>query len=290
MNKPISGVPEYTSAGVIKASGRYGEKYSVAKIEYQLFGDAQYQYIFTPYWDIIDGIPADVFHGIPGIEMGMRLKAYYRINIQPVFITERSPSEDREDLWELMESAGLDRYDRFEWLIRTRLSCGNDNLVIERYRDRVSSYRYEEQKILPEMIQYGDRVIVKSHRAISENPTVYTEKIFRLLGAGAEIVFEKEGIRIDGKNRSSVMSVLGYQCYQTRLLQMKKHEKGVLEAKKRGVYRGRKPIVLDELTLRKVSEQFHTKKITESQAMRRLGLTSRSTFYRKLKSVRSIKF
>lgn len=290
MRKLISGVPEYTNAAVIKAIGRYGEKYSVAKIEYQLFADAQYQYIFTPYWDIIDGIPADIFHGIPGIEMGMRLKAYYRINMEPVFITERSPSEDREDLEELMESVGLDRYDRFEWLIRTGLLCGNDNLVIERYRAGVLKYRYEKEKILPEMVQYGDRVIVKSHDVISGNPAVYTEKVLGLLGAGAEILFEKEGFMINKENRSSVMSILGYQCYQTRLLQIKKHEKGVLEAKKRGMYRGRKPIVLDELVLRKVSEQFHTKKITESQAMKRLGLTSRSTFYRKLKSVRSIKF
>lgn len=290
MNKPISGVPEYTNAGVIKAAGRYGEKYSVAKIEYQFFSDKQYQYIFTPYWDIIDGIPADIFHGIPGIEMGMRQKAYYRTNIQPVFITERSPSEDREDVQKLMENVGLDRYDRFEWLIRTRLSCGNDNLMLERYRAGQSKYRYGEERILPEMIQYGDQVVVESHSVISGNPVVYTEKVLELLGAGAEIVFEKEGVRIDQKNRSSVMSILGYQCYRTRFLQMKKHEKGVSEARKRGVYRGRKPIVLDELMLRKVSEQFRTKKITESQAMRRLGLTSRSTFYRKLKSVRGIKF
>lgn len=290
MEKLIPGVPEYTNAGVVKAAGRYGEKYSVAKIEYQVFADTQYQYIITPYWDVIDGIRPEVFHGIPGIDMGLRLDSYYRINIQPVFITERSPSEDRVDLKELMESVGLDHYDRFEWLIRTGLLYGNDNLVIERYRPGISEYRYVREKILPEMLRYGDRVIVKSCDAVSENPAVYTEKLLALLGTGAEVIFEREGIVIDKRNRSSVMSILGYQCYQTKFLQLKRHEKGVAEAKKRGVYRGRKPIVIDELALRKVSEQFHTKKITEAQAMKRLGLTSRSTFYRKLKDIRSINF
>lgn len=286
MNKPISGVPEYTNAGVIKAVGRYEEKYSVAKMEYQRFSDAQYQYLITPYWDVIDGICPEVFHGIPGIEMEMRLKTYYRINRQPVFITERTPAEDRADLEELLRSVGLSHYDRFEWLIRTGLSCGSDNLVMERYREGTSEYRYGKEKVLPEMIRYGDRVIAESQAVISENPAVYTEKLLKLLAAGAEIVFEKERIVIDEKNRSCVMTILGYQCYQKKLFQIKKHERGVTEAKNRGVYRGRKPIVIDERILRKVSEQFHTKKITESQAMKRLGLTSRSTFYRKLKNVK----
>ncbi|MCM1244392.1 MAG: recombinase family protein [Roseburia sp.] len=290
MEKRILGMPEYTNAGVIKAIGRYGEKYSVAKIEYQTFADGQYQYVFTPYWDIIDGIQAGVFYGIPGIDMKMRRKVYYRVNVQPVFITERSPSEDREDVQELMESVGLGHYDRFEWLIRTGLFYGNDNLVVERYRAGRRCYRYGEEPILPEMLRYGDRVMIKSHDTVSKNPTVYTERVLGLLGAGAEIVFEKEGIVIDERNRSSVMAILGHQYYRSRLLQIKKREKGVSAAKKRGAYRGRKPIVIDELTLRRVSEQFRTKKITEVQAMKRLGIRSRSTFYRKLKSVRSIKF
>ena len=34
---PLAGEPDYTNAGVIKAVGHYGEKYSVGKIEYQTF-------------------------------------------------------------------------------------------------------------------------------------------------------------------------------------------------------------------------------------------------------------
>lgn len=56
----------------------------------------------------------------------------YRVNMMPYFISERTPSEKREDLWELLEEVGLDYYDRFEWLLRTNMRCGTDNLIVER--------------------------------------------------------------------------------------------------------------------------------------------------------------
>ena len=36
--------------------------------------------------------------------MELRLEHYYRVNYVPVFMTERTPGESREDLWELLES------------------------------------------------------------------------------------------------------------------------------------------------------------------------------------------
>ena len=80
-------------------------------------------------------MPANVFAGIPGIKMEKRLSSYYRVNYEPVFITERTPSKNREDLWELLESVGLDYYDRLEWLIRTPMRAANDNLIVERMRE-----------------------------------------------------------------------------------------------------------------------------------------------------------
>ena len=64
--------------------------------------------------------------------MDLRLEKYYRVNYIPTSIAERTPSENREDLWELLESVGLDYYDRFEWLLRTTMRAANDNLIVER--------------------------------------------------------------------------------------------------------------------------------------------------------------
>lgn len=284
---PLPGEPDYTNAGVIKAVGKYGEKYSVGKIEYQHFFNEEYQYIFTPYWDVIDGLGADVFQGIPGIKMELRLVRYYRVNMQPVFITERSPSKNREDLWDLMESVGLDYYDRFEWLIRTKLTCGNDNLIVERYEESEAVYDYKDGEKFLEHLQYGDRVRVEDQNSLSANPAVYTEKLLRLLGTGAVVEFEKEQFQIDMETRSNMMAVLRQQYYAAKLMQTERQRVGVERAKRRGAYQGRKPIAVDEELLCRVERLFHEKKISETQAMERLGIQSRSTFYRKLRKVRN---
>mgnify|MGYP004541207449 len=132
---PLTGTPYYVNSGIIKAVMKSGEKISVAQIDYQEFDEENFQYVIIPYWDIIDGLPASVFQGLPGIDMELRLDRYYRVNYIPVFITERTPSENREDLWEILESVGLDYYDRFEWLLRTTMRAANDNLIVERRRD-----------------------------------------------------------------------------------------------------------------------------------------------------------
>lgn len=129
---PLTGKIQYINSGIIKAVKSDGEKISVGKIEYQKFEDNSYQYIITPFWNVINLLPTNVFAGIPGIKMEKRLDQYYRVNYEPVFIKERTPPPNREDLWELMESVGLDYYDRLEWLIRTPMRAANDNLIVER--------------------------------------------------------------------------------------------------------------------------------------------------------------
>ena len=46
----------------------------------------EFQYIFTPYYDIIDAL---IDLGIPGINLSLRKKEYYRVNIKTTFISER---------------------------------------------------------------------------------------------------------------------------------------------------------------------------------------------------------
>lgn len=130
--RPLQGEPYYRNSGIIYAVDRCGNKYSVARVDLERFDDQNFQYVFTPDWDTIDSLPTSIFQGIPGLNMSMRLERYYRVNMTPYFISERTPSEKREDLWELLEEVGLDYYDRFEWLLRTNMRCGTDNLIVER--------------------------------------------------------------------------------------------------------------------------------------------------------------
>lgn len=129
---PIRETPVYCNSGIIKAVTKEKEKISVGTIRYEEFENEEFQYIISPFWSVIDTLSTIVFQGIPGIDMGLRLERYYRVNYEPVFITERTPGKSREDLWELLESVGLDYYDRLEWLIRTDLRAAIDNLIVER--------------------------------------------------------------------------------------------------------------------------------------------------------------
>ncbi len=282
---PLSGEIVRTSVGVIKAVGLHGEKYSVGKIEYQLFSEAGYQYVISPYWDVVDGLGEEGFQGIPGIPMELRRKHYYRANRQPVFVSMRSPSEDREDLEKLLEEAGMNSYDRLEWLVRTQQQ-GGDHLTLEPYRQGTREFCYNGLDTLLCQLQYGDLVRISSQSEVSNNPSVYTEHLLRMVAAGAVIRFEKEKIVIDKNVRSAVLSILQRQYYAGKNQQILKHRRGVEGAKNRGAYRGRRPMQIEPGKIQKVSDLFHAKKISEAEAMQRLGIVSRSTFYRKLKELK----
>ena len=132
---PIVETPIYQNGGIIKALTGKNEKIPVGKIIYEEFENEEFQYIISPYWEVIDTLSTKIFQGIPGIDMNLRLEHYYRVNYVPVFMTERTPGPSREDLWDLLDSVGLDYYDRLEWLIRTDLRAAIDNLIVERERD-----------------------------------------------------------------------------------------------------------------------------------------------------------
>ncbi len=131
---PIEGQPDYRRTAEIKVV--FGEKkIPVARISYEHFGNEEYQYIIEPYWEMIDKLESEnvkIFWGIPGINMDCRYRKYCRVNHVPAFIVQRTPPRNREDVMELMEEVGLNYYDAFEWLIRTKYKASQDNLIVEK--------------------------------------------------------------------------------------------------------------------------------------------------------------
>lgn len=301
--KPLKGVMTSCNAGVIKAVSRHGEKYSVGKIEYQHFEDESFQYIISPFWDVIDGLSSKVFQGIPGIKMELRLAHYYRVNYTPVFITERTPSSEREDLWELMESVGLDYYDRLEWLIRTPLRAGNDNLIVERWRDTPLRVGYGKAtkavqgvdmavsgdlgKLL-DMLQYGDTVVLDSLKSLSSSAAGLNNAMVRLLGVGVNIESVEEELLIRLEDVSVLLPVVTAQRELNLSSRKVKQAEGIAHAKKQGKYKGRKKLPVDELAFRSVYDRVRHGSITVNAAMKELGIPSRSTYYRRARELTTI--
>lgn len=280
---PLEGTPSYVNSGIIKAVMSSGEKISVAQIDYQEFDEENFQYVISPYWEIVDGLPASVFQGIPGIDMELRLERYYRVNYIPTFIAERTPSENREDLWDILESVGLDYYDRFEWLLRTTMRSANDNLIVE--RRRISQVTEQFTSGVLSTLQYGDKVIVDSMEAISDTTAGFSDAIFIAITSGVDIINQSGQILVDALTRAAMISVVVTQRIITRREHASSRRDGIEQAKKNGKYTGRKPIEVDEKILRQAVMEIDKGIITVEEAMRRTKIGSKSTFYRKVKAL-----
>ncbi len=280
---PLAGTPSYINSGIIKAVMKNGDKVSVAQIDYQEFDEENFQYVISPYWEIVDGLPASVFQGIPGIDMDLRLKDYYRVNYIPTFISERTPSESREDLWELLESVGLDYYDRFEWLLRTSMRAANDNLIVERRRMEETVKQFASGVISG--LQYGDKVIVESLETIADTTAGLADGMFSIVAGGVDVITQSGQVLVDAMTRAAMVPYMITQRIISRRERAANRQEGIEQAKKNGKYTGRKPIEVDENALRQVARELDEGLITVEEAMKRVKINSRSTFYRKLRGL-----
>ncbi len=280
---PLAGTPSYVNSGIIKAVMKSGEKISVAQIDYQEFDEENFQYVISPYWEIIDGLPASVFQGIPGINMDLRLEQYYRVNYIPNFIAERTPSENREDLWEILGTVGLDYYDRFEWLLRTTMRAANDNLIVE--RRRVPQVVEEFTAGMLSELQYGDKIVVDSMEAIADTTAGFADGIFTVVTNGVDIISKSGQILVDAMTRAAMVRIVVTQRMITRREHAANRREGIEQAKKDGKYTGRKPIEVDEKVLRQVNQELKDGMITVEEAMRRTKIGSKSTYYRKVRAL-----
>ena len=280
---PLAGKPSYINSGIIKAVMKSGEKISVAQIDYQEFDEENFQYVISPYWEIVDGLPPSVFQGIPGIDMELRLKDYYRVNYIPTFIAERTPSENREDLWELLESVNLDYYDRFEWLLRTKMRAANDNLIVERRRIEKTVGQFASGIISG--LQYGDKIIVESMETIADTTAGLTDGMFNIVTSGIDVVTASGQVLVDAMTRASMIPYMVTQRIMSRRERISHQQAGIEQAKKDGKYAGRKPTPVDENVLRQVAKELDEGIITVEEAMKRAKINSRSTFYRRLRNL-----
>lgn len=280
---PLAGNPSYISSGIIKAVMKSGEKISVAQIDYQEFDEENFQYVICPYWEIIDGLPPSIFQGIPGIDMDLRLERYYRVNYIPTFVAERTPSENREDLWEILASVGLDYYDRFEWLLRTTMRSANDNLIVERRRTTQVVEKFRSGVL--STLQYGDRIIIDSMEAIADTTAGFADEIFTVITNGVDVIHQSGQILVDVTTRAAMTPIVVAQRMVMRREYAANRRAGIERAKKAGKYVGRKPIEVDEMVLREVNQEIKAGLITVEEGMRRTKIRSKSTFYRKMRAL-----
>ena len=123
---------EMKTTGIICLSDDLHIEYKIAKIEYTERDDDSFTYVFTPYYNVIDLLSPPVFQGIPGLDLDLRKPEYVRENTIPVFISERAPNKNRENLWELLENEEMKYLNQLEWLIRTKMQYSGDRLYVKK--------------------------------------------------------------------------------------------------------------------------------------------------------------
>ncbi|WP_026496511.1 recombinase family protein [Butyrivibrio sp. WCD3002] len=253
------------TTGLIVLQDNYHIEYKIAKIVYTEYQNGDFQYDFMPYYNVIDLLGADLFQGIPGIDLDKRKKCYTRKNLVPTFISERTPSKNRENLWELLDEVGMDYLNQLEWLIRTDTHYSGDRLYVRRFEAS------DEKK----KVEYS----VSNNACRAKN---MSHDLLIHICQGDDILIE--GAEINDSNRMAFYSLLFNMYKNESEYRNSRLREGVAEAKKKGLYRGRKKKKISRPKIYEVSRKLKEGLITEDEAIAELGV-SRATMYRRFKEL-----
>lgn len=226
-------------------------EFRLCKIEHTIYQNEEFQYVFTPNYAVIDLLTNKHFQGIPGLNLDLRKKEYVRKNKLPTFISERVPSKNREDLYDLLENVGLDYIDPLEYLFRTKLQYFGDTFYV---------IPFEENCIFD---------VSKQKNKCNIQGTIKT--ILDHLAAGDIVIVD--GNQIDNTNRKQFFVTLLYLYQKSLSSNKEKQKEGIEQAKKEKKYRGRKPIVVDTLLFLEMLEKVEKKEIGVKEAAKKLGIS-----------------
>lgn len=240
--------------GIICIKDNYNIEYRVSIIEYEEFEDETYEYRFYPNYEIIGLLNDDIFQGIPGLNLDLRKEVYIRNNMTPVFISERTPGPNRENLYEMLENVGMEYLNRLEWLIRTNLKYSGDNFYV---------IRYEEETKISDINMNKNGLNLHSIIRVLLNE-ICKGNIVRI-----------DDYEINNNNRKDVYNIL-IKLYS------KSYESKINSINNSLNKKGRKKKEISLITKHNVFNKYLNKAISAEEALTLLNI-SRSTFFRELK-------
>lgn len=253
------------TTGLIVLTDNLHIEYKIAKVVYTEYENGEFKYDFYPYYSVIDLLGPDLFQGIPGLNLDKRKTCYTRKNVVPTFISERAPSKNRENLWELLEEVGMDYLNQLEWLIRTDTHYSGDRLYVRRFE-----LSDEKQKV-----EYP--VSTSNYRAKNMSHDLLVH-----ICHGDDILLERA--EINDTNRLAFYCILFNMYKNESEYRNSRLREGVAVAKEKGLYRGRKKKKISLPKIYEVRKKLKNGDITEEQAMKKLGV-SRATMFRRFKEI-----
>lgn len=249
---------EIVTQGDICLNDDYNLTYKVAEIIYTEREDESFVYEIRPNYSVISLLDSKDFQGIPGLDMDLKKKSYVRENVIPVFISERAPARNREDLWDLLEECDMQYLNQLEWLIRTNTRYSGDKLFVQRQEDKTME--------------------IESINLLGNRSAVICRKVLETICYGDEVI--SSTLTVNDKNRKQYYDLL-MTLYSTerKFLDLCRRE-GIKKSAKEGKYKGRAKIRIDKLEAQEIFLDYQNNKITSTEAARLLAI-SKSTFLRR---------
>ena len=256
---------EITTHGDICLKDEYEFVYKVADIVYTEREDESFAYEIRPNYSVIDLLKTEDFQGIPGLDLDLKKEVYIRENVIPVFISERAPGKNREDLWTLLKKYNMQYLNQLEWLIRTDTRYSGDKLYVQRPEDK--------------------SIKVKSINSLGKRSAVICRKILEIICYGSSVT--SPVVNIDDTNRKEYFELL-MSLYKTerKYLDARRSE-GISSSAKKGNYKGRKRIKIDKLASQEVFLDYEAKRINSNEAAKKLEI-SKSTFLRRYREFKEL--
>lgn len=253
---------EIVTSGYICLDDEYGFTYRIARIEYREKEDGNYSYTFIPFYNVIELLPTRLFQGIPGLDMSLRKERYVRENMTPVFISERTPGENRENLWELLEACNMEYLNRLEWLIRTDTRYSGDLMYVIRAAET------------------DETIEIEKLGTLEARSAELVRRLLEIICYGGNI--KTSDFTVNDSNRKEFYSLLmTLYSKEKKYIETRKRE-GIRKAAKEGKYKGREKIQIDDSRLMEIMWEYEAKKITGTEAAGELNI-SLSTFNRRYK-------
>jgi len=241
----------FVSKGIICVRSRFDLVYAVCKISYIYSSDDTFEYVFEPNYPIIELLDSSVFQGIPGLNLDLREKEYIRKNKTPTFISERVPSDNREDYAELLDKVKMDYMDPIEYLIRCKEQYSGDSLFVVPF--------YKKSKV----------IFDGQHSNLTNS--AFFKSILVNICLGNDVVIGGQIINDD--NRKCFHDVFLALYSRSRENMVNSQRKGIQQAKKSGVYKGRKPIPVDELLFCDMLSKVEKGEISPKVAAEKMGIS-----------------
>ena len=254
---------EITTSGIICLKDGYNFEYQISEIDYIEYDNNEYKYLFYPYYNVINLLNSKLFQGIPGLDLDLKLKCYERKNITPVFISERTPSKNRVDLYELLDKYNMKSLNRLEWLIRTDMKYFGDNFYVIRKENNNQTIKVNSMFDL-----------VKRFDSIHK-------ELLKIICLGQNL--DCNEITINDENRKYYYDLLMPIYIKQYNYKINQINQGINKAKDNNIYKGRKRILIDPLLFEQIIKDYKDNKISIEEVIKTLNI-SKSTFFRRLKN------